>query len=563
MLSINLTTRTALSVADVHLTYQLHPVLNGVSFILNVADHLGLVGPNGVGKSTLLRIAAGQLAPDSGSIFVAPGMRLGYLPQTALSAPGVTLADQIAGALAHVHALEARMHALEAEMAQAAGEALTDILDTYAVTADAFERAGGYDAERAVDVIFTGLGIAHLERERPVESFSGGERARAGLALLLLSAPDILLLDEPTNHLDQAALTWLEDWLAAYRGAQIIVSHDRAFLNRTATAILEIDEHTRRARRYAGGYDAYRDARIAERARWWDDWEAQQEEIRHLTLELKEGAHRNSNYRAHSDGDKMQRKKKIETHAGTVSARVGRARERLARIEANPIPQPPEPLRFKTGLHADAFKGRLPIVVSDVRKQFGDRVVLDGVSLTVGAASRIALVGPNGSGKSTLLKLILGQLAADAGEISVSAAARIGYLAQDRRTFDPALTLFEAFRADLDETDQAAKALLIRSGLFRYADFDTRVRDLSAGMERKLQLARIIATRANVLLLDEPTNDLSFDVIEGLETALEDYEGAIVAAAHDRRFLDVFVNRLGGTILELRAGRLIHAGLPA
>ncbi len=540
-----------ITVSDIRKTYALHPVLDGVSFSLNDGDRLGLVGANGVGKSTLLKIIMGEVPADSGSVTLATGRRIGYLAQTIKYSEGKTLGDLIAESLDAVYSLERRLRELETEMSRVTGDALDRVLTEYGETSEQFERLGGYELEYRVDTVFAGLGVDRIDRERPFTTLSGGEKTRVGLALLLLGAPDVLLLDEPTNHLDFAMLDWLEKYLARYRGAMLIVSHDRLFLNRTVTAIIEIDEHKRTAKRYAGNYDVYLEARTRELRQWQLDFERQQAEIRELRFDMKVTAHKNT-FKAPTDGDKFVLGIKKNTHADTVSKKVRVAEERLKRIEADPIPMPPEPLRFDPDFDAEALNGRFPLLVNNVSKRYGDRVLFDDVTFTVGPKSRIVIVGENGAGKSTLLKMLAGQERPDSGSITVHPAVRIGYLDQERRAFDPHLSAFDAYRAGLPGTDQALMSMLLRMGLFRYDDLRLEVGALSSGQQRKLQLARVMAARANLLILDEPTNDVSFDVLEGLEDALKEFPAPVIAVSHDRRFIE----RFGGEVWALRDGRL-------
>ncbi|MBL8164131.1 MAG: ABC-F family ATP-binding cassette domain-containing protein [Anaerolineae bacterium] len=541
-----------ITITKISKSYGMHPVLKGVSFTLNAGERIGLVGANGVGKSTLLKILTGELSADEGSITLADGVRLGYLAQVITAAEGQTFGDMIASAQSRVRELEAQMHALADELTRASGDALNTALVAYGEVSEQFERAGGYEAEAQAEAVLNGLGVGHLPRDRTLATLSGGEKTRAALALLLLDTPDVLLLDEPTNHLDFASLDWLEGYLSAYRGAALIVSHDRHFLNRTVTAIVEIEEHERTAKRYTGDYDAYHAAKQKERRTWEQNYERQQEEIRALTLEAKETSRRNNNYRPHTDADKFVRNDKIATHAHTVSRRVRAAEEKLDRLLANPIPQPPAPLRFDPRFDPDALRGHLPLVISGIGHAFGERVILRDVSFTVGPHSRIVLAGPNGAGKSTLLKIIAGIEWADCGSVYRNPAVRIGYLDQEGMTFDPTLTLFEAYSVGLEGSEQQRKTALIKSGMFRYEDFGRPVSGLSSGQRRKLQIARLIGEHSNLLLLDEPTNYVSFDVLEGLEAALREFPGPIIAATHDRRFMQGF----GGEIYALADGTM-------
>ena len=541
-----------LTIQHISKAYAFHQILSDVSFVVNPGERIGLVGANGVGKSTLLKIVIGEIEPDTGAVILAPDHKLGYLAQVIEGFDDQTLDALIAASVARLRQLETRMRDLEGQMTQVSGAALDEIMIQYGEASDQFERYGGYDIEYRIDIVLQGLGVAHLGRERPFGTLSGGEKARVGLALLLLQSPDVLLLDEPTNHLDFATMKWLEDYLRSYRGAILVVSHDREFLNRIATAIVEIDEHSRSAKRYSGNYDTYQRAKLQERLKWVHDYAQQQEEIKALRIEIKQTAHQNSNYRAHTDNDKFVLGIKRATHADTVSKRVRSAEEKLKRIEDDPIPQPPEELKFEATFDPQALKGRMPLIVSRVSKRYGDKTVLNGVSFTLSQKGRVVLVGVNGAGKSTLLRILTGFEKPDSGEVYLNPAVKIGYLDQEGRTLDPTLTVFEAYQQGLEGSEQALKSILLQSGLFRYDDLDKLVGVLSAGQQRKLQIARLIADQANLLILDEPTNYVSFDVLEELEAALKLFPGPVVAASHDRRFIAQF----GGEVWSLEDGHL-------
>jgi macrolide transport system ATP-binding/permease protein len=547
----------SLSINDVSKSYGFHTVLNRVSLLLNDGDHIGLVGANGVGKSTLLKIVTGELEPDSGTATLAPGANVGYLAQVITGFDDSTLAAMIDASLSRVRDLEARLRDLEAQMASLQGDALDAAVADYGDVTEQFERYGGYEIDARTGAVLEGLGVGHLPRDRVFGTLSGGEKSRVGLAMLLLGAPDVLLLDEPTNHLDFASLEWLEGYLSAYRGAVLIVSHDREFLNRTVNAIVEIDEHTRAAKRYAGDYDAYHAAKEHELRRWRQEYDVQQEELRELRLAVKETARNNNNYRPQTDNDKFMRYKKAQTHQATVSKRIAAAEEKLKRIEANPIPQPPDELRFNPRLNVDVLKGRLPLTADGLVKAFGARRVLDGISFDLPLDGRVVLVGPNGAGKSTLLKILVGAETPDAGKVYLNPAVKIGYLDQEGVELNASDTILESCKAEVEWTEQQVITLLLKSGLFRYDDLGKRISQLSSGQRRKVQIARLIAGGANLLALDEPTNYVSFDVLEGLEAALRAFPGPVIAASHDRRFMENF----GGDIWEVRDGHILrHTG---
>ena len=537
-------------------SYSFHTILNDLSLVLNAGERIGLVGANGVGKSTLLKIVTGEIAADSGSILLAPDRQIGYLAQVIEGYDDQTVADLVAASVDALHQLERQMRELEHAMTVANGDDLAGIMDHYGDVSDRFERYGGYDLDYRIDIVLEGLGVAQIARDRQFGTLSGGEKARIGLALLLLQSPDVLLLDEPTNHLDFVSMVWLEGYLRSYGGAILVVSHDRQFLNGIATAIIELDEHTHEAKRYAGNYDFYQQTRQQERQKWLHDYAQQQEEVKELRIAIKQTAHSNSNYRAHTDNDKFVLGIKRATHDATVSKRIQVAEEKLKRIEADPVPKPPEPLRFEAKFDPSELKGRLPVTVERVGKHYGDQAVLSEISFTLEQRGRVVLVGVNGAGKSTLLRIIAGDESADEGEVFINPAVRIGYLDQEGRRLDSALTVYEAYAHGLGDNDRVLKSNLLRTGLFRYDDLDKQVGQLSAGQQRKLQIARLMADGSNLLILDEPTNYVSFDVLEELEQALRQFPGPVIAASHDRRFIQQF----DGEVWALEDGRLLVDG---
>ncbi len=543
-----------LTITHVSKSYGVHQILDDISFSLGAQQRVGLVGLNGVGKSTLLKIIAGEIEADRAEVALPAGARVGYLPQEITDYGDKTIDTLIMESVAHLTALQSRMRQLEIRMSQVEGEALDTVLQTYGEASERFEFYGGYEIEYRIDAVLEGLRIGHIERTRPVATLSGGEKARIGLAMLLLQAPDLLLLDEPTNHLDFASLSWLEAYLQNYRGAVMIVSHDREFLNRTVTAIVEIEEYSRQARHYSGNYDAYLEAKRRERLQWQEDYARQQEEIKTLQQQIKFSARQVGHNRPPSDADKFLKHHKRALAEGVISRQVRNAEERLHRIESDPVPKPPDELCFDPTFDPSALRGHTPLLVSRLSKRYGERVLLHDLSFTLGPRSRIVLVGPNGCGKSTLLKILVGLEAPDSGEVIINPQVTLGYLDQAQDYLDPQRTVFDVYRQGLPGHDQQHIAILLSSGLFRYDEIRRQIGDLSSGQKRKLQIARIMAERANLLLLDEPTNYVSFDVLESLEDALRDFPGPIVAASHDRRFLE----RFGQEVWELRGGELIR-----
>ena len=542
-----------LSLSHISKSYGPTVVLSNVSFVVNQGDRMALVGPNGVGKSTLLRVLAGAEQPDGGTVDVPRPLDVGYLPQMPSYAAGQTVDDLVREAHGRIGTVQVRLREVEDALSRAIGVSQSSLLEEHAALSEQFERLGGYDLDRRLDAVFAGLGVAHVTRDRKVAGLSGGEKARAGLACLLLRSPDLLLLDEPTNHLDAEALAWLEEYLRKQRAAFIVVSHDRAFVNRTATAIVEIDEHLRDARVFPGSYDAYLAARERELARWREAYEREHEEIRDLRAAIKGSARRvGHTNRPPPDNDKFAKTFFGENVQRAVARNVRAAEHKLREILETPLLKPPEPLRLHVGFHEEAPTGHAPLIATGIWKRYGARTVLEDVSLTLGARSRVVLTGPNGAGKSTLLRLLAGREHPDAGSITHAPTVRPGYLDQEGEDVDPSRTVFDVYCAGLEGHADALQADLFRHGLFRHPDEAKRVADLSVGQRRKLQLARLIAQRPNLLLLDEPTNHIDFPTLEALEEALAAFPGPAFAVSHDRRF----VQRFGGEVWELRAGRL-------
>ena len=521
-------------------------ILRDISFVINMNERVGLVGANGIGKSTLLRIITGELEPDHGTVTRAPSSDLGYLPQAITGYADLTIDALLVQMQGQLSQLGERMRALETQMALTSGEALTELLAAYGEASERFEQLGGYEMDHRIDQVLSGLDIAHLPRERVIGTLSGGEKERVGLAALLLRRPDLLLLDEPTNHLDFKALDWLEGYLRQHKGALLVVSHDRQFLNNTVNLILEIDEYTRTLKTYTGNYDGYLIARAADQAKWITDYETQQEEIKELRKQARAEGHHHDFWKGggKAGGDKFAKgffKGNVEI---AMTRRVRNAQERLERIEDNPIPKPPDVIRISPEFNPTGLAGVVPLRVVNLHKRFGEREILGGVSLELKLGDRVVLTGPNGCGKSTLLRVIAGELAADSGEVVTASAVRLGYLDQEQTAIAPTQTAFDWWRDGLTGDPDMLQSEFFRFFLLTYADASKTISALSIGQRRKLQLLKLIATRANILLLDEPTNHISFDVMEKFETALAEFGGPILAVSHDRWFIQRFATQV-------------------
>ncbi|MFD8917371.1 ribosomal protection-like ABC-F family protein [Streptomyces sp. NPDC059569] len=549
--------RAQLAMKDVSKAYGDRSVLDQVSLTVRPGEKAGVIGENGSGKSTLLRLLAGAERPDDGEITVRFPGGVGHLAQTLALDPGHTVQDAVDAALAELRALERRIAAAEAAL----GEAGPDELAAYGELLAAYEERDGYRADARVDAALHGLGLARVTRDRTLGSLSGGERSRLALACVLASAPELLLLDEPTNHLDLRASTWLEDQLRAHRGTVLAVTHDRAFLERIATTILEVDRDTRTVTRYGDGWHGYRTAKAAARRRREQDHLEYLDELAR-TEELVEASGRR--LAATGKDPRQGFGKHRRSHEAKLSGQVRAARERLWRLKESPVPAPPEPLRFTAALAsggAGETKGTAaeglavggavaegPVAeLDDV--VVGDRLTVGG--LRVKAGERLLVTGPNGAGKTTLLRILAGELRPDSG--TVRHTGRIGYLPQDLPAVPSGLPLLHAFATGRPGLPEEHAGELLGLGLFRPDDLGVPVAALSVGQRRRLELARLVTRPADLLILDEPTNHVALSLVEELEEALTAYEGAVVVVSHDRGFRARFT----GGRLELRAGRVV------
>ncbi|MFE0319581.1 ribosomal protection-like ABC-F family protein [Streptomyces albogriseolus] len=519
---------TQITVRSVSKSYNGRLVLDAVSCTLAAGERTGIIGENGSGKSTLLRLLAGAERPDGGEVTVRADGGVGYLPQDGTLPAHHTVQQAVDEALSDLRAMQARMRDLEAAMADGTGDN-AQVLAEYGDLLTAFELRGGYEADARVERALHGLGLAHLPRTRAIGDLSGGEQVRLRLAALLAASPEVLLLDEPTNHLDDQALTWLEDHLRTRPGTTIAVSHDRTFLDRVATTLLEVDADRRTVTRYGNGYTGYLAEKAAARRRWEQEYARWESEVAAQREAAAVTARRVAPGRAMKDGNKMAYDRAAGRVQQSVAGRIRNAEERLRRLLADPVPRPPEPLRFTL---ASPKGGSLHGTVLEAT---GVTVTgrLAPTDVTVKAGERLLITGPNGTGKSTLLTVLAGRLAPDTGQ--VTRRGRIGHLPQEPAPGRPGETVLQAFARGLPGHPDEHTETLLALGLFTADRLTTRVTDLSTGQRQRLSLARLLSRPSDVLLLDEPTNHLSPSLIEDVEQALADYPGTILLVSHDRR----------------------------
>ncbi|CAL9634553.1 Energy-dependent translational throttle protein EttA [Streptomyces sp. enrichment culture] len=519
---------TQITARSVTKSYNGRLVLDAVTCTLTTGERTGIVGENGSGKTTLLRLLAGAEQPDSGTLTVHADGGIGYLAQDGSLPAHHTVQQAVDDALSDLRAMQARMRHLETVMAGHEGNN-AQVLAEYGDLLTAFELRGGYEADARVERALHGLGLAHLPRDRAVGDLSGGEQVRLRLAALLAASPEVLLLDEPTNHLDDQALTWLEDHLRTRPGTTVAVSHDRTFLDRVATTLLEVDGDRRTVTRYGNGYTGYLAEKAAARRRWEQEYARWETEVAAQREAAAVTARRVAPGRAMKDGNKMAYDRAAGRVQQSVAGRVRNAEERLRRLLATPVPKPPEPLSFTL---TPPNGGRLRGTVLEAT---GVAVTgrLAATDLTVKAGERLLITGPNGTGKSTLLTVLAGRLAPDTGQIT--RRGRIGHLPQEPAPGRPGETVLQAFARGLPGHPDDHTETLLALGLFTADRLTTPVTDLSTGQRQRLALARLLSRPSDILLLDEPTNHFSPALVEDLEQALTDYPGTILLVSHDRR----------------------------
>jgi len=495
-------------------------LLEGVDWLLTPQDRVGLVGPNGSGKTTLLKMLAGLESPDQGSVAVAKGISRGYLPQEGLQLAGRTVFEECLSVFDDLRLIERELEELTRRMAELdpAGAEYREAAERFARLDAEFRHRDGYALEAQVGVVLAGLGFPKRDWTRPTEEFSGGWQARIALAKLLLARPNLLLLDEPTNHLDLEARNWLEEYLAAYPYAFVLVSHDRYFLDVTVTRVVEI--WNRRLHFYQGNYSRYLEARRQRIEQLEAAARQQQERIRQLETFIN-------------------RFRYTASRARQVQSRI-KELERMKRIEV-----PPEEPEIHFRFPQPKPSGRVVAEARNLGKRYGDHVVFRGVNFTVERGERIALVGPNGAGKSTLIRLLAGLEPPSEGELRLGHNVEPDYFAQDQyKELDPQARVLDDLAALAPRSTQTELRTLLGCFLFSEDDVFKPIGVLSGGERNRYALARLLLRPSNFLLLDEPTNHLDLRAKDVLLEALQQYEGTLVFVSHDRYFIDRLATRI-------------------
>ncbi len=519
-----------LSCSNISKSFGESPILKHISFHIEEHEKAAVVGINGAGKSTLLKIIIGELAADEGSVALSKGASIGYLAQHQDLDSSHTIYEAVLEVKRPILLMEERLRELEADMKHAEGGRLESLLEEYSRLNHQFELEGGYACRSEITGVLKGLGFGEEEFSKPVNTLSGGQKTRVSLGRLLLTKPDILLLDEPTNHLDMESISWLETYLKNYSGSVIIVAHDRYFLDRVVTKIIELDNGTGTV--FSGNYTAYSDKKAMLRDARIRAYLNQQQEIKHQEAVIA----------------------KLKSFNREKSIRRAESREKmLDKIERLEKPMEADD-SMDIRLEPDVESGKDVLSVKGLSKSFGNQTLFTDVDFEIKRGERVAIIGNNGTGKTTLLKIINQLLPADDGEIRLGAKVHIGYYDQEHQVLHREKTLFDELQDTYPTMNNTQIRNTLASFLFTGDDVFKLIGDLSGGERGRVSLAKLMLSDANFLLLDEPTNHLDITSKEILESALCRYTGTVLYVSHDR----YFINRTATRILDLTGGSLIN-----
>ena len=518
-----------LSCQNISKAFVENQVLKNVSFHIEDHEKAAIVGINGAGKTTLLRIIVGEMTPDDGQVVLAKDKTLGYLAQNSTVDTSHTIYEELLSVKADLLRLEEKIRECENNMKHADGDALEDLMKQYTSLTHAFETGGGYLYRSELVGVLKGLGFTEDEFSKPVATLSGGQKTRVSLGRLLLQNPDLIILDEPTNHLDMTSIAWLETYLLNYKGAVLIVSHDRYFLDRIAGKVIEIDQS--KATTFMGNYSDYAVKKEQLRVAAWNAYMNQQREIKHQEEVIE----------------------KLKSFNREKSIKRAESREKmLDRIE---VIEKPSEVRtdMKLTLTPRILSGNDVLTVEHLSKSFDSHKLFADVNFEIKRGEHVAIIGDNGSGKTTLLKILNGLVPADQGTFRLGSNVEIGYYDQEHHVLHSEKTLFEEISDDYPYLNNTQIRNVLAAFLFTGEDVFKRISDLSGGERGRVSLAKLVLSNANFLILDEPTNHLDIMSKEILEDALNGYEGTILYVSHDR----YFINRTAHRILDLTEGQFV------
>ena len=518
-----------LSCQNISKAFVENQVLKNVSFHIEDHEKAAIVGINGAGKTTLLRIIVGEMTPDDGQVVLARDKTLGYLAQNSTVDTSHTIYEELLSVKADLLRLEEKIRECENNMKHAEGDALEDLMKQYTSLTHAFETGGGYLYRSELVGVLKGLGFTEDEFSKPVATLSGGQKTRVALGRLLLQNPDLIILDEPTNHLDMNSIAWLETYLLNYKGAVLIVSHDRYFLDRIAGKVIEIDQS--KATTFMGNYSDYAVKKEQLRVAAWNAYMNQQREIKHQEEVIE----------------------KLKSFNREKSIKRAESREKM--LDKIEVIEKPSEVRtdMKLTLMPRILSGNDVLTVEHLSKSFDSHKLFTDVNFEIKRGEHVAIIGDNGSGKTTLLKILNGLVPADQGTFRLGSNVEIGYYDQEHHVLHSEKTLFEEISDDYPYLNNTQIRNVLAAFLFTGEDVFKRISDLSGGERGRVSLAKLVLSNANFLILDEPTNHLDIMSKEILEDALNGYEGTILYVSHDR----YFINRTAHRILDLTEGQFI------
>ncbi len=518
-----------LSCQNISKAFVENQVLKNVSFHIEDHEKAAIVGINGAGKTTLLRIIVGEMTPDDGQVVLAKDKTLGYLAQNSTVDTSHTIYEELLSVKADLLRLEEKIRECENNMKHADGDALEDLMKQYTSLTHAFETGGGYLYRSELVGVLKGLGFTEDEFSKPVATLSGGQKTRVALGRLLLQNPDLIILDEPTNHLDMNSIAWLETYLLNYKGAVLIVSHDRYFLDRIAGKVIEIDQS--KATTFMGNYSDYAVKKEQLRVAAWNAYMNQQRDIKHQEEVIE----------------------KLKSFNREKSIKRAESREKM--LDKIEVIEKPSEVRtdMKLTLTPRILSGNDVLTVEHLSKSFDSHKLFTDVNFEIKRGEHVAIIGDNGSGKTTLLKILNGLVPADQGTFRLGSNVEIGYYDQEHHVLHSEKTLFEEISDDYPYLNNTQIRNVLAAFLFTGEDVFKRISDLSGGERGRVSLAKLVLSNANFLILDEPTNHLDIMSKEILEDALNGYEGTILYVSHDR----YFINRTAHRILDLTEGQFI------
>lgn len=518
-----------LSCQNISKAFVENQVLKNVSFHIEDHEKAAIVGINGAGKTTLLRIIVGEMTPDDGQVVLAKDKTLGYLAQNSTVDTSHTIYEELLSVKADLLRLEEKIRECENNMKHADGDALEDLMKQYTSLTHAFETGGGYLYRSELVGVLKGLGFTEDEFSKPVATLSGGQKTRVALGRLLLQNPDLIILDEPTNHLDMNSIAWLETYLLNYKGAVLIVSHDRYFLDRIAGKVIEIDQS--KATTFMGNYSDYAVKKEQLRVAAWNAYMNQQREIKHQEEVIE----------------------KLKSFNREKSIKRAESREKM--LDKIEVIEKPSEVRtdMKLTLTPRILSGNDVLTVEHLSKSFDAHKLFTDVNFEIKRGEHVAIIGDNGSGKTTLLKILNGLVPADQGTFRLGSNVEIGYYDQEHHVLHSEKTLFEEISDDYPYLNNTQIRNVLAAFLFTGEDVFKRISDLSGGERGRVSLAKLVLSNANFLILDEPTNHLDIMSKEILEDALNGYEGTILYVSHDR----YFINRTAHRILDLTEGQFV------